>query len=100
VFIHQLTDNFNHSRSIHLTKSLFQKKDYYGILGVNKNASSKEIKKAYYDLAKKYHPDRNKNDPNSSKKFQEVSEAYEVSFCYLINIMSYWISMLSILGAE
>lgn len=53
-------------------------KDYYSILGVPKNASSKEIKKAYYQLAKKYHPDTNKDDPNAQKKFQEVSEAYEV----------------------
>lgn len=49
------------------------------MLGVSKNATSKDIKKAYYELAKKYHPDTNKDDPNSSKKFQEVSEAYEVS---------------------
>ena len=43
-----------------------------------RDASQKEIKKAYYQLAKKYHPDSNKNDPNASKKFQEVSEAYEI----------------------
>jgi DnaJ family protein A protein 3 len=48
------------------------------VLGCPKNASAKDIKKAYYDLAKKYHPDRNKNDPNAQTKFQEVSEAYEV----------------------
>jgi len=47
-------------------------------LGVSKNAAAKDIKKAYYQLAKKYHPDTNKGDPNASKKFQEVSEAYEV----------------------
>lgn len=47
-------------------------------MGIAKNASAKDIKKAYYQLAKKYHPDTNKNDPNTSKKFQEVSEAYEV----------------------
>ncbi|XP_059609329.1 protein tumorous imaginal discs, mitochondrial-like [Phlebotomus argentipes] len=52
--------------------------NYYDILGVTKGASAKEIKKAYYDLAKKYHPDTNKDDPNAGKKFQEVSEAYEV----------------------
>lgn len=64
-------------RSISTSSSLAQK-DYYKILGVTKNSSSKEIKKSYYQLAKKYHPDTNKDDPNASKKFQEVSEAYEI----------------------
>ena len=50
--------------------------DYYEILGVPKNANSKDIKKAYYQLAKKYHPDQQSGD---KKKFQEVSEAYEVT---------------------
>uniref|UniRef100_A0A182MX04 DnaJ homolog l(2)tid, mitochondrial n=1 Tax=Anopheles culicifacies TaxID=139723 RepID=A0A182MX04_9DIPT len=58
--------------------TILRKKDYYSTLGVTKNASPKEIKKAYYQLAKKYHPDTNKDDPNAGKKFQEVSEAYEV----------------------
>jgi len=48
------------------------------VLGIPKNADQKQIKKAYYQLAKKYHPDSNKDDPNASKKFQEVSEAYEI----------------------
>jgi len=52
--------------------------DYYKVLGVSKDADQKTIKKAYYQLAKKYHPDSNKDDPNASKKFQEVSEAYEI----------------------
>ncbi|KAF4531474.1 hypothetical protein B566_EDAN004246 [Ephemera danica] len=66
-------------RRFHKSHSLFaQKKDYYDILGVARNSSSKDIKKAYYQLAKKYHPDTNKNDPDAGKKFQEVSEAYEV----------------------
>ncbi|XP_039954596.1 protein tumorous imaginal discs, mitochondrial isoform X1 [Bactrocera tryoni] len=62
---------------IHMTNVL-SAKDYYQILGVAKNSSAKDIKKAYYQLAKKYHPDTNKNDPDAGKKFQEVSEAYEV----------------------
>jgi DnaJ family protein A protein 3 len=45
---------------------------------VNKSADTKDIKKAYYQLAKKYHPDTNKSDTSTQKKFQEVSEAYEV----------------------
>jgi len=63
-------------RLFHATNQLL--KDYYSILGVSKNANQKDIKKAYYQLAKKYHPDTNKDDPHSMKKFQEVSEAYEV----------------------
>lgn len=52
--------------------------DYYGVLGVNKNATQDEIKKAYKKLARKYHPDLNPNDPNAKQKFQEVNEANEV----------------------
>lgn len=47
-------------------------------MGLGKNASQSEIKKAYYQLAKKYHPDKNPGDKAAQKKFQEVSEAYEV----------------------
>lgn len=70
--------SYNH-KSIHTSNYLKSNKDFYNILGVSKNASQKEIKKAYYQLAKKFHPDTNKGDPSSNKKFQEVSEAYEVS---------------------
>lgn len=61
-----------------MSGSKLAKRSYYEVLGVSKNASAKDIKKAYYQLAKKYHPDTNKDDPNASKKFQEVSEAYEI----------------------
>ncbi|PIA51973.1 hypothetical protein AQUCO_01000089v1 [Aquilegia coerulea] len=52
-------------------------KDMYKVLGVSKNASQDEIKKAYLTMAKKYHPDANNNNPASKKKFQEIREAYE-----------------------
>lgn len=57
--------------------SVLKAKNYYEVLGLSRNASAKDIKKAYYELAKKYHPDTNK-DPDSSKKFQDCAEAYEV----------------------
>ena len=53
-------------------------KDYYDILGVDRDADQKEIKKAYRKLAKKYHPDRNPDDPEAGEKFKEISEAYGI----------------------
>lgn len=53
-------------------------KDYYKILGVDKNATQDEIKKAYRKLALKYHPDRNPDDKTAEEKFKEVTEAHEV----------------------
>jgi curved DNA-binding protein len=52
--------------------------DYYQILGISKNASADDIKKAYRKLARKYHPDLNPNDKDANKHFQEVNEANEV----------------------
>lgn len=65
-------------KSLLHTSSTLCRKDYYAILGVAKNADAKTVKKAYYDKAKKYHPDSNKSDPQAATKFQEVSEAYEI----------------------
>jgi len=54
------------------------KRDYYEVLGVHKNASDTEIKKAYRKHAMKYHPDRNPDDTESAEKFREATEAYDV----------------------
>ncbi|OCT61686.1 dnaJ homolog subfamily A member 3, mitochondrial isoform X1 [Xenopus laevis] len=62
----------------HTSSSTYNKTDYYQVLGVQRNANQKEIKKAYYQLAKKYHPDTNKEDPQAKEKFSQLAEAYEV----------------------
>ena len=53
-------------------------KNYYEVLGISKTASSDEIKKAYRNLAFKYHPDRNSGDKAAEEKFKEINEAYDV----------------------
>ncbi len=55
-----------------------EKRDYYEVLGVSKNADDAEIKKAYRKLATKYHPDKNPDDKAAEEKFKEAAEAYEV----------------------
>lgn len=53
-------------------------RDFYKILNVKKSATTNEVKKAYRKLAKELHPDKNKDDPNASQKFTDLSAAYEV----------------------
>src|SRR3954467_8506052 len=54
------------------------KRDYYEVLGVNRDAPEDEIKKAYRKLAMKYHPDRNPDNPKAEDSFKEAKEAYEI----------------------
>lgn len=54
------------------------KRDYYEVLGIERKASTEELKKAYRRLAVKYHPDKNPGDPTAEEKFKEIGEAYEV----------------------
>src|SRR5438445_12739004 len=53
-------------------------KDYYQVLGVAKNASAAEIKKAYRKLAQEHHPDRNRGNKEAEERFKEISAAYDV----------------------
>ena len=53
-------------------------RDYYEVLGLDKNADSDSIKRAYRQLAKKYHPDLNPGDAEAEKNFKEVNEAYSI----------------------
>ncbi|XP_016093079.1 dnaJ homolog subfamily B member 9-like [Sinocyclocheilus grahami] len=59
-----------------ITELILARKDYYDILGVPKDASERQIKKAFHKLAMKYHPDKNKS-PDAETKFREIAEAYE-----------------------
>jgi len=54
------------------------KRDYYEVLGVPRNASEADVKKAFRTLARQYHPDANKEDPNAAEKFKEINEAHQV----------------------
>ena len=56
----------------------FGRRDFYKILGVKKNANTNQIKKAYRKMAKEMHPDKNKDDPEATQKFQDLGAAYEV----------------------
>ncbi|KAM6972415.1 dnaJ homolog subfamily A member 3, mitochondrial-like [Aplochiton taeniatus] len=65
-------------RSFNTSRPSANKQDFYDVLGVPRTATQKEIKKAYYQMAKKYHPDTNQDDPQAKEKFAKLAEAYEV----------------------
>src|SRR5207248_2683786 len=54
------------------------KRDYYEVLGLKRDASAEDLNRAYRELAKRFHPDRNSHDEDAALKFREVAEAYEV----------------------
>ncbi|SVD00685.1 uncharacterized protein METZ01_LOCUS353539, partial [marine metagenome] len=58
--------------------STMSKRDYYEVLGVSRDASDSEVKKAYREKALKYHPDKNPGDAEAEAAFKEVSEAFEI----------------------
>ncbi|CAL8333889.1 unnamed protein product [Lota lota] len=68
----------NHCKLFHTSSPVGNKEDFYNVLGVSRTASQKDIKKAYYQMAKKYHPDTNPDDPGAKEKFAKLAEAYEV----------------------
>lgn len=72
------TIQVNIYRSLTHCLLVFYRRDFYKILGVNRNANTNQIKKAYRKLAKELHPDVNKDDPEAEQKFQDLGAAYEV----------------------
>ena len=61
-----------------LCSELCEGKSHYDVLGVSTSSSAKAITKKYRELARKFHPDKNKDDPNAQAKFIELSQAYEI----------------------
>ena len=57
---------------------MVDKRDYYEVLGIPKDSSESEIKKAFRSLARKFHPDKNPDDPSAENKFKEIQEAYAI----------------------
>jgi curved DNA-binding protein CbpA len=66
-------------------------KDYYKILGVERNATEAEIKSAFRKLALQYHPDRNQGNLQAEEKFKEINEAYEVLFALAAARRARWL---------
>lgn len=66
------------NRHFHSSSRLLAEKNYYDVLGVEKNSDEKTIKQAFFKAAKKFHPDTNPDDPNATDKFAEVNNAYQV----------------------
>ncbi|KAG7254492.1 hypothetical protein CRUP_030012, partial [Coryphaenoides rupestris] len=67
----------DHPKLFHTSSPSANKEDFYSVLGVARTATQKDIKKAYYQLAKKYHPDTSPDDPTAKEKFAKLAEAYE-----------------------
>jgi DnaJ family protein B protein 9 len=65
-----------------ITELILAKKDYYDILGVPKEATERQIKKAFHKLAMRYHPDKNKS-PDAEMKFREIAEGMDIIFLHL-----------------
>lgn len=75
-------------------------RDFYKILGITKSAQLHAVKKAYRKLAKELHPDKNKDDPQASQKFQDLGAAYEVIIdfiCYRIVYVSHSFQLFTII---